>query len=537
MNNKNSADVVVIGAGINGSLLASRLAKAGKSVLMLESGPKLERDQLVERYRTSAFKSDFMSPYPYSPQAPHPRYTPEPNEYLDQVGPNAFHAQYIRMFGGTSWHWAAQLWRFLPNDFRQHSQYGVGKDWPIGYDDIEDYYYQAEVIAGVGGSPNNGSPRSKPFPMEAVPASYLQQRVTERLAPEFSVIDDSTGRNSRSYDGRPACCGNNNCMPICPIDAQYHGGLAAQEAVNSGVEVITEAVVYQLEHDDKGNIIAANYYDWNKVSHRVTGQTFVLASNAIETPKLLLMSVSDKFPNGIANSQDNVGRHLCDHPAIGITFDVDEEVWPGRGPVSPCSIGQFRDGDFRSEHAPFRIDISNSSKLASVTKEVLAEGYFGKKLQDEVRFRAARRMSLKNCLEQLPDRNNRVTLSDNKDALGLPTPAMFWNVLDTNDYVRKGTEKTREHYDAIAKKLGATNIKHSTEGKFKNRQHITGTLSMGLDPATSVTDQWGRAHDHENLFMVGTGVMPTVGTCNVTLTAMALALRTADKILQETQHG
>ncbi|OQP36264.1 GMC family oxidoreductase [Pantoea latae] len=534
MNKHSSADVVVIGAGVNGSLLATRLANAGKSVLLLESGPKVGRDELVARFRASAFKSDFMSPYPYSPMAPQPRYTPEPNDYLHQAGPHPFAAQYIRIFGGTSWHWAAQLWRFVPNDFRQHSQYGVGKDWPIGYDDLEEYYYQAEAIAGVGGSPDNGSPRSRPFPMERVPASWLQQRVTARLAPDFTVLDDSTGRNSRSFDGRPACCGNNNCMPVCPIDAQYHGGIAAQQAENSGVQVVTEAVVYQLEHDAQGRITAANYYDWNKVSHRVTAETFVLAANAIETPKLLLISTSDKFPQGIANARDNVGRNLCDHPAIGVTFDVDEEIWPGRGPVSPCSIGQFRDGDFRREHAPFRIDISNASQVAAVTKEVLAEGYFGSKLQQEIRFRAARRLSIKNALEQLPDPNNRVTLSNNKDALGLPTPSLYW---DINDYVVKGTEKTRQCYDAIAARLGATNVRHSNSGKFSNRQHITGTLSMGLDPATSVTDAWGRAHDHQNLFMVGTGVMPTVGTCNVTLTAMALALRTADKILQETQHG
>lgn len=534
MNNTLSADVVVIGAGVSGSLLATRLAKAGKSVLLLESGPKVSRAELVDRFRVSAFKSDFMSPYPYSEKAPQPRYTPEPNGYLQQLGPNAFNAQYIRMFGGTSWHWAAQLWRYVPNDFRQKSQYGVGKDWPIGYEDLEDYYYQAEAIAGVGGAPNNGSPRAKPYPMERVPASWLQQRVTERLAPDFAVLDDSTGRNSHSYDGRPACCGNNNCMPLCPIDAQYHGGLAATQAEESGVKVITEAVAYKLEHDAKGDIVAVWYYDWNKTSHRVTGKTFVLAANAIETPKLLLMSTSDKFPQGIANVHDNVGRNLCDHPAIGVTFDVDEPIWPGRGPVSPCSIGQFRDGDFRREHAPFRIDISNASQVAAVTKELLAEGYFGKKLEEQILFRAARRLSIKNAMEQLADPNNRVTLSSNKDALGLPTPALYWSV---GDYERKGTEVTRQNYDAIAAKLGATNIKHSKSGVFSNRQHITGTLSMGLDPATSVTDAWGRAHSHENLFMVGTGVMPTVGTCNVTLTAMALALRTADKILEETQHA
>jgi choline dehydrogenase-like flavoprotein len=426
------------------------------------------------------------------------------------------------------------MWRYLPSDFRTQSLYGVGKDWPISYDDLEPYYYEAEVICGVGGAPDTGSPRAKPFPMERVPASYFQQRVTERLAPKFNVQDDCTARNSRSFDGRPACCGNNNCMPLCPIDAQYHGGIAAASAEQAGVQVVTEAVVYQLEHDDQGRITAVNYYDWNKTSHRVTGKTFVLAANAIESAKLLLMSTSAQFPDGVANRSGNVGRNLCDHPAIGVTFDMDEAVWPGRGPVSPCSIGQFRDGAFRSQHSAFRIDISNASQVASVTKELIGEGYYGIKLEGAIRDRASRRVSIKNALEQLPDPNNRVTLSAKKDALGLPAPSIYWNV---DDYVLKGTAETRKRYDEIAAQLSATNVKHSKEGAFSNRQHIIGTLSMGKEVATSVTDQWGRAHDHANLYMVGTGVMPTVGTVNVTLTAVALALRTADKILSEVRHA
>jgi choline dehydrogenase-like flavoprotein len=534
MNTPNSADCIVIGAGICGALLGRKLALAGQSVLMLESGPRVTRGEVVNRYRHSPFKSDFMSPYPFSAMAPHPTFTPEANHYLEQTGPLAFEAQYIRMLGGTSWHWAAQMWRFLPNDFRTQSVYGVGKDWPISYDALEPYYYEAEVITGVGGSPDTGSPRAQPFPMERVPASYFQHRVTERLAPGFKVEDDCTARNSRSFDGRPACCGNNNCMPVCPIDAQYHGGIAASSAEQAGVKVITEAVVYRLEHDDKGNIVAAHYYDWNKTSHRVTGKTFVVAANAIESAKLLLMSTSAACPDGVANQSGQVGRNLCDHPAVGITFDVDEPVWAGRGPVSPCSIGQFRDGAFRNEHAPFRIDISNASQVASVTKELIAEGYFGARLDAAIEQRAARRVSIKNALEQLPDPANRITLGKHKDALGLPTPSMFWSV---DDYVVKGTAETRKQYDAIAARLGATNIKHSKAGAFSNRQHITGTLSMGKDAATSVTDPFGRAHEHPNLYMAGTGVMPTVGTANVTLTAVALALRTADKILTEARHA
>jgi len=134
MNTINSADICVIGGGICGALLARKLALAGSSVLMLESGPRVGRGELVERYRHSAFKSDFMAPYPFSEMSPHPVFTPEANKYIEQVGPHAFQAQYIRMLGGTSWHWAAQMWRYLPSDFKTQSLYGVGKDWPISYE-------------------------------------------------------------------------------------------------------------------------------------------------------------------------------------------------------------------------------------------------------------------------------------------------------------------------------------------------------------------------------------------------------------------
>ena len=128
-----------------------------------------------------------------------------------------------------------------------------------------------------------------------------------------------------------------------------------------------------------------HYYDPNKVSHRVTGKTFILAANGIESPKLLLLSASDKFKNGLANNSDMVGRHLMDHPSNGLVFDAEEELWPGRGPMSPSSINALRDGAFRSEHAAFRIDISNASQVASVTQALIAKGVYGEELEPQIR--------------------------------------------------------------------------------------------------------------------------------------------------------
>jgi choline dehydrogenase-like flavoprotein len=525
-----SADFVVIGSGIIGSLVARKFAQAGTSVLILEAGPRVTRGEIVARFRNSPRRSDWVSPYPPAPWAPHPVYHPKSNDYLVQAGPDPYAAEYLRQVGGTSWHWAAHAWRNVPNDFKIKSLYDVGVDWPFGYDDLEPFYQEAEEIMGVSGAPNTASPRTKPFPMEPVTEPYAMRRIRERLAPVYEVVTNTTARNSRSYDGRPACCGNNSCQPICPIDAQYHGGLAAHAAEAAGATLVPNANVYKLEHDERGRIVAALYYDPDKGSHRVTGKTFVVAANGIESPRLLLLSASDKFPRGLANSSDMAGRNLMDHPSTSLTFDADEELWLGRGPQSPSSIGVMRDGDFRREHAPYRLDFTNISRVDGTTRALISAGVYGAEFDRRLRYSAAREQNVKNVLEVLPNPEHRITLSDQKDAMGIAKPQAHYSI---DEYTRKGHERSKEDFKRIADLLGGTNLHFSPEGDFANNQHICGTLSMGNDPKTSVCDQWARAHDHENLYLAGTGVLPTCGTCNSTENGLAVALRTADHILSQ----
>ncbi|MDN5843292.1 MAG: GMC family oxidoreductase [Alcaligenaceae bacterium] len=525
-----SADFIVIGSGIIGSLTALQFAKAGASVIILEAGPRVTRDQIVYNFRNSTRRSDWMSPYPFSPWAPHPVYQPQDNGYLVQAGPYPYPAEYIRVVGGTTWHWAAHAWRNVPNDHQIRTLYGVGDDWPVSYDELEPFYQLAEEIMGVSGAPDTGSPRNKPFPMTPVVEPYAMRRIRERLAPAYKVVTNTTARNSRPYDGRPACCGNNSCQPICPIDAQYHGGIAVAAAEAAGVQLIADANVYNLEHDEQGRVTSALYYDPNKVSHRVTGKTFIVAANGIESPRLLLLSTSDKFPNGLANGHDMVGRHLMDHPSTSLTFDAEEELWLGRGPQSPSSINIMRDGDFRSDHAPYRLDFTNISRVDGATRGLIAEGVYGAEFERRLRHSAAHELNVKNVLEVLPDPKHRVTLSSEKDGMGIPKPEVHYSI---DEYTRKGAERSIEDFRRIAELMGGTNLRFSAKDHFANNQHICGTMRMGNDPATSVVDKWGRTHDHENLFAAGTGVLPTSGTCNSTENGLALALRTADHILTE----
>jgi choline dehydrogenase-like flavoprotein len=528
MSTPQSADIVVIGAGIVGALAARRLAQQGVSVLILEAGPRLDRGRLVAAFRNSPYKGNWMAPYPPSPWAPHPVYAPKDNGYLKQAGPYPYPAEYIRAVGGTTWHWAAQAWRLVPSDVRIRSLYGVGVDWPIGYEELDRWYQEAEEILGVAGADNTGSPRQHPFPMEPVAEPWSMRRFRERLAPSYAVVANTVARNSRGYDGRPACVGNNSCQPICPVNAQYLGINAVEAAEAAGVKVLPNAVVYRIEHDAAGRIVAVRYYAPDRSDHRVTGQTFILAANGIESPKLLLLSASGKYPDGLANGSGMVGRHLMDHPSTSLTFYADEELWLGRGPQSPSSINSMRDGPFRARHAAYRLDFTNISQVLNVTSDLIKEGVYGPEFARQLRWRAAHQVSVKNVLEVLPDPDNRITLSTEKDALGIPKPEAHYAI---DDYTRRGAEVSKADFAKIAQLMGGTGLRYSAEGQFANNQHITGTVRMGSDPASSVVDAFGRAHDHENLFICGTGVMPTAATMNSTLTAVALALRTAEHIL------
>ena len=534
MASNDSADVVIVGSGIAASQIAQKLCKAGIDVLMLEAGPRIERWRVVENYRNSAYKSDFQAPYPPSEWAPHPQYSPA-NDYLIQRGPEKYKAGYLRVAGGTTWHWSAQSWRLLPNDMKLKSVYGVGRDWPISYDDLEPYYYEAEVEMGVGGPDEGlGSPRSKPYPHPALPLSDFDRQFKEVVeADGYKHVTEPAARNTAPFDGRPACCGNSNCMPICPIEAQYTGETALRKAEAAKARLITEAVVYKVEHDDKANIVAVHYYDPKGSTHRVTGKIFVLAANAIETPKLMLNSVSDRFPNGIGNSSDQVGRNLMDHPGTSVTFLSKKPMYAGRGPMRLSCINNLRDGPSRAEYSAMKINVGNYSPMSAVSDYLIGKGVYGADLDAQIRETASRWVVVNSFFDILPDPENRITASKEfKDSLGIPRPEVHYHI---DDYINRAAKVARGHYAHIADLFGGSDVRF--DDTYFNNNHIMGTMIMGDDPKDSVVDKDLRTHDHKNLFIASSGVMASAGTVNCTLTLCALSMRLADKLIAEAKQA
>ncbi len=519
---KSEFDVVIVGAGAAGALCAWKLSRdKNRSILLLDAGDNglddKQRAQFVQVYATSA-KGSVLVPYG---KLPSKAFVPSPDtkdtgaketDYYfqpkaDDVTPKdpatdeIFKSNYVRILGGSTWAWRGNCPRLIPNDFRLKTKYGVGVDWPIAYGDLEPYYCEAERELGVSGNDEEWDGlldawRGNPFPMPNIALAYGDRLIKTAL--DGKVIDGKTlkvvstpqARNSRRYEGRSECLGNSNCIPICPSGAKYDAGVHLQKLAKErpNVEIRSGCVVTKLEAAPNGRIEKVVYRSWKTAKDAdvvVQGKTVVLALNGIETPRLLLHS-------GLANGSGIVGNYLMDHVQEDVVGLFPEPLYQFRGPQNICSIEVFRDGDFRKTNGAFRMTVGNA--------------------------------------EQLPNRDNRVRLNWGKlDAFGVPEPKIHYGI---DDYSRRALVYAHSVAQRIFERIpgaeGITPLQPAFE--YNGAGHIMGTCRMGDDPANSVVDRDGRAHDHPNLFIAGSSVLPTGGTANPTLTLAALALRTAEAI-------
>lgn len=406
---------------------------------------------------------------------------------------------------------------------------------------------------------------------------------------EVRMSNTPAGRNSiprNGYEvvgavGNPQqgmrCEGNTNCIPICPVQAKYnalktlyevlvrHPADAAPTSTRSSVRIVTQAVATKVETDEHGKVSGIVYetYDDEMLPISQTriarGKIYVLAANAIEAPVLMLAS-------GIANSSGMVGRNLMDHPLILTWGLTEEKLWGFRGPLSTSGFEMFRDGPFRDRHCAFRIEIGNegwnfSANAPDSTIMTLVEGrpkLFGKALRAKLGEVLPRQFRIALEMEQIPEASNYVTIDGRyRDQLGNFRPVIRY---DIPDYLRAGMAAAKEASDAMYAHLGLeplgpdddpdefpyprdytkylpTDAGYLTYGDtgytFFGAGHLAGTHRMGTSPRTSVVDPRQRTWDHDNLYLVGCGNLPTVGTSNPTLTMTALAIWAGENVVDD----
>ncbi len=511
------ADVAVVGSGVAGALVAWQLASTGLKVLVLEGGPPINRRQAVERFRRAPH-GGLDAPYPVEPVAVAGQF----NRHYLQAGPDLFTGTYLRLLGGTTWHWLGTAMRLLPADFELRSRYGVGVDWPFGYAELEEDYGRAERALGVAGQGDCGSPRSTPYPMPGLPATYLERKLAQVERYPIEVLP--AARNSQPYEGRPECCASATCVPICPNGAKYDATVHLELAERSGARVLTHHQVIGLEHDAEGRVHRARTAPGVDVRARV----FVLAAHAIETPRLLLVS-------RLARGSGQVGRNLMGSLGQISWALAPEPVYPFRSPQVVSGITAFRDGSFRARRAGFLTSIGNDGWPEPPTRRaerMLEEGLRGKALQQALRDHASRQLLLVSNCEQLPEPDNRVTLGELVDTHGVPRPRIHYRM---GAYTREGMDEAVLVHARLLDRWGATMVHHVEEST--DPAHILGTCRMGSEPGRSVVDSQLRCHEHSNLWIVSTAVFPTSGACPPTLTLAALTFRACRSIESFLRQG
>jgi len=555
------ADVVIIGAGLLGGLMAWDLSRRGINVAMIDSGTPVDRIEAVKRFKASPIKNG-NSAYEVQPFAPIPDEENPFNYYVqdnhDSKNPFeqvAFHGLYLRQPGGTSWHFTGHAERMYPNDFRMKSAYGKGLNWPISYDDLIPYYNMVEQQWGVAGNETCVAPTKHAYPLPYVPLSYLDQQVdvaAQEMGDGIGPLPSCRASVPFPFQGRAQCCGNASCRFICPTGAKYDGGVHVQMAQQEGAILYSNHVVDRIEVNKDKKVHQIHYKNYqdpdNPVKGVAHGKLFILAAHGIEAPRLLLMSADKKYaPNGVANSSDQVGRNLMTLMGLNSKAYVDAPVYPYRGPVNATgAFKKMRDGKFRKDYACVGTIVINggfdpTNGPLDEADDAVDANLFGKALRERVYDKVVTQVYLDNSVEVLPDPENRVTLAKELDATGLPRPKINFRI---DEYTYEGMYLSWKRNVEILQKMGGTlpeglptpkrktfkKIIEDQGGLQTGEAMIAGTTRMGNDPKTSVVDEWCRSHDHENLFIVGTGNYVTGGSVSPSLTAAAIGLRACDHI-------
>ena len=600
-------DAVIVGGGIAGSIIADQLSQAGKRVLILEAGPAEDLtlkgyEDYVSTFYAAAAK-DNQAPYPRNPNAPMPRSTdarpivpgqPQTSGYLVQNGPYCTDTTYTRVLGGTTMHWEAKILRMLPEDFTMASQFGHGLDWPVGYDDLAPYYEEAEREIGVSADVEDQTYLGlhyRPgyvFPMRGLPLSYLDKVVArgvdgmvagprgERTV--LKVRSFPQGRNgipNPDYDGGkgyvPAgavsthqveeggrCQGNDNCVPICPVQAKYHAGKTLAKALGrkeagSGeelVHLVPQAVAYRVHIDnDSGRVSHIEYRRYDRPSSAeyttwtARGRIFVLSANAIENARLMLAS-------GLNSTSGLMGRNLMDHAYLLNWALLPEIAGTMRGTNCTGGVVDLRGGQFRKHQAGFGIDIHNDgwgwatgAPYTDLRNIVEVQNKFGPALRHALVNQVSRQLLMAFMIEVPPSPSNTVSVDPAyRDQLGNMRPVISYHI---PEYTLRGAAYGRRLARQIFERLGAEDftrydpndygyVAHEGNGYcIRGGNHLAGTHIMGTSQANSVVDSSLRSWDHGNLYLAGGGAMPTIGTANITLTVAALCLRSARHMIEQ----
>ncbi|WP_048075572.1 GMC family oxidoreductase [Haloquadratum walsbyi] len=513
------ADICVVGAGPAGALIGYQLAKQDLDVVILEAGPEFsDADRLTQQEQH--IRPGMSDPWEMGGQRD--AYTTTGRGY-------PLNAARVKGVGGSTLHWQGMVMRLHERDFEMNTRYDVGVDWPIDYADLRSYYQAAESALGVAGAIDNpyAPPRETSYPLPPFPPSHSDSifaPACETLGIDMHSVPNA--RNSERYDGRAACQGYGTCKPVCPSGAKYTAESHVQKARAAGARVIDRAPVQELVHDDAGEIINhAVYLTPDGTEYHQSAQRFVLACGGVENARLLLLSQSKQYPDGLANTSGAVGRFFTDHLFAGVGGRLDQPTRQNHVGFNTSECHQFYDDTSPVEGV--KLEFLNYAGPSPVNEALTADTW-GDELLEQLQTSYGNHIAVGGLIEQLPHASNRITLNDSEtDEHGNPVPHIEWSIDDrTSRAIRRANDIQRRILETLGASIEWTVGPDATGPAY----HQMGTTRMGTNPNKSVVDADCRSHELSNLWIIGSSVFPTGGAMNPTLTIAALSLRAADAI-------
>ncbi|HKK46831.1 MAG TPA: GMC family oxidoreductase [Balneolaceae bacterium] len=537
-------DFVIVGAGAAGGVVAWELSRRGFDVVVLEQGPHLsEKDfhhDQIEIYAEHRLTNDQRT----QPQTF--RKTPK-----EKARPG-MSATYGRAVGGGSIHFSANFWRFRPIDFKERSVLGPISgtgfaDWPISYEELEPYYTRAERILGVSGQAGVNPfdpPRSAPYPLPPLPvksSGVIFERAAKKLG--WHPFPEPLAILSQPYDGRPACMHCGWCEGFgCEFGAKSSSlATVIRAAERTGhCEIRPNSYVRKIEIDKQGRAKGVIYFDQEKNEILQHAKAVVVCANGCETPRLLLMSKSNLFPDGLANSSGLVGKYLMWNAGSETYGRFDHELNDYKSVQASRVLWDFYDSDpkrgfYGGGGLDARKGPAGVAAYALSTSPQDQKPLRGNKLRRHLHDIARHVMVLEGHTTALPLETNAVDLDPElKDDWGLPAMRVTYDFHpDDIKTMKFFANRSLELLDAA----GAVEKYVLSDSGYNGSVHLQGTCRMGDDPSSSVVDRYHRTHDVRNLFLVDGSSFVSTGRGQPTLTIQALAFRAGEYLAAAAKRG
>ena len=522
-------DALIVGAGAAGSVAALHLARAGFSVVCLEQGGWTDPSE----FPGSKLEWELLASKQWHPN---PNVRKRAEDYPCETSDSDVNPLMWSGVGGSTILYSNHWVRFLPSDFKVRSLDGIADDWPFSYDDLAPYYERVEPefsVSGLAGDP--AYPAGPAPPLPPLPIGRIGRRAAagmDKLGWHWPGPQSSA---SRPHGNLRQCGLRGTCLTGCPDGAKATTDLTHwPEALERGVRLVTGARVSAITTDSHGRASGATYVDRDGREHHQPADVVIVCANGVGTPRLLQLSRSARFPHGLANSSGLVGKRLMMHPYAAVVGFYDEplESWLGPSGQTIQSMQFYETDETRGFVRGGKWQVMPTGGplgMRAAYGGTPLEERFGASLHRNLKQQLGRGFEWGVIAEDLPEDSNYVMLDPVvADSDGIPAPKIVY----------RNSENTRALLDFHLDRLQEA---HQAAGAIKTLAtplmrdcgwHLLGTCKMGDDPAASVVDANGRAHDVPNLFIYDGSVFPTSAGVNPTATIAAVALRCTEHLIE-----